>query len=129
MARLIVLDASVLIAHLDGSDAHHEAAVSLLSSTGSQWLGASVITLAEVMVAPARVGRLDEAHEAIQRLGVREVTPAAGSAQRLAQLRASSGLKMPECCVLDAAEQVGARVATFDRSLARVAQEMGLGER
>lgn len=53
---MIVLDASLLIAHLDAGDANHEEAEELLAGTGSARLGASTITLAEILVAPARQG-------------------------------------------------------------------------
>ena len=51
---MIVLDASVLIAHLDSTDAHHDAARRVLHSAAGQDLAASVLTVAEVMVGPAR---------------------------------------------------------------------------
>lgn len=53
---MIVLDASVLIAFLDPTDAHHSSARDLVRSASGQALGASVLTIAEVMVAPARAG-------------------------------------------------------------------------
>jgi hypothetical protein len=36
------------------------------------------------------------------------------TAVRLAQLRADTGLKMPDCCVLLAARDSGASIASFD---------------
>jgi PIN domain len=69
----VVLDASVLIGHLDNNDPHHARAVSLLDATDGQMLGASTITLAETLVAPARAGRLADAQAALNRLGVREL--------------------------------------------------------
>lgn len=123
---MIILDASVLIAYLDASDAHHKEAKEILASTGSQALGASVITLAEVLVTPARQGRLEDAQAAIARLEVEEIAPTSGAAQRLASLRAATGLKMPDCCVLDAAGQAKGRVVTFGRPLAKAAEQLGL---
>lgn len=123
---MIILDASVLIAHLDATDVHHDEARTLLTDAGAEELGASVITLAEVMVAPARSGRLQNAQDVIDRLGIIEISPSSHAAQRLAELRATTGLKMPDCCVLAAAEQAGGRVATFDRALGRAAQELDL---
>jgi hypothetical protein len=46
--------------------------------------------------------------------------------RRLALLRAGTNLKLPDCCVLLAAEQTDAAVATFDRRLADAATERGL---
>jgi len=44
---------------------------------------------------------------------------------RLATLRAGTGLKLPDCCVLLAAEQVHAAVATFDDRLAAAGRDHG----
>jgi predicted nucleic acid-binding protein len=44
----------------------------------------------------------------------------------LAELRVRTGLKLPDCCVLDVALQHRAAVATFDDRLARVARDLGL---
>ena len=62
---MIVVDASVLIAHLDERDALREQAVERLLAAGGEALGASTLTLAEVFVGPARRRRLDDARAAI----------------------------------------------------------------
>lgn len=67
---MIVVDASVLIAHLDRKDSHHERAVQLLSKLVDWPLAASPITVAEVLVQPARVSRLPEARAALRSLDV-----------------------------------------------------------
>ena len=51
-------------------------------------------------------------------LEVNELPFPPDSAVRLAKLRASTGLKMPDCCVLLAAADAGATVASFDGRLA-----------
>ncbi len=56
---MIVLDASVLIAHFDADDAHHRRATGLLVSLVDEEFGASPISLAEVLVGPVRAGQLD----------------------------------------------------------------------
>lgn len=123
---MIVLDASVLIAHLDGRDAHHERAGHLIGETGAEPLGASAITLAETLVAPARTGRLDDARAALDRLGVGELPLGEDAPGRLAQLRADTARKLPDCCVLLAAEENGGTVASFDSDLIVTARELGL---
>lgn len=45
---------------------------------------------------------------------------------RLAQLRARTGLRLPDCCVLLAAETSQATVVTLDRRLAAAASSSGL---
>ena len=123
---MIVVDASVLIAHFDANDAHHARAEALLEGVGAAPLSASRITLAEVLVGPTRAGKLESAMAALAQLGIDDVGLGADAAVRLAGLRASARLKMPDCCVLLAAEQVNGQVATFDASLAAAARALGL---
>ena len=123
---MIVLDASVLIAHLDAADRHHEQAEALLLAATEEDLAASPLTLAEVLVAPARAGRLDAAEAALRDLGVDVVALPGDAAPRLAQLRADTGLRLPDCCVLLAARQSDAAVATFDDRQAAAARALGI---
>lgn len=124
---MIVVDASVLIAHLDENDALHDRAVKALLAAADQPLGCSPVTLAEVLVGPARAGRLRDARSAINDLGVAEIPLGDDAASRLAELRAETALKMPDCCVLLAAEHAPAEaVLTFDDRLARAAQQRRL---
>lgn len=125
MAGLTVLDASILLAHLDDTDPHTEAAETILAEADA--LAASTITLAEVLVGAARVGRLDEQLEAFAALKISELPVERGAAVQLARLRAESGLRMPDCCVLHAAVTAGAdALATRDDRLSRAAAERGL---
>jgi predicted nucleic acid-binding protein len=123
---MIVLDASVLIGHLDGNDPHHGCARGLLEASGGSPLGASPISLAETLVAPARSGHLDAARGALERIGVAELALGTDSAAQLARLRASTGCKLPDCCVLLAAQEYQGRVASFDAALSRAAEALGL---
>lgn len=123
---MIVLDASVLIAHLDANDAHHERASALLLALADEPLRASPITLAEVLVAPARAARLDAAKVGLRTLGVTAVPFRDDAPERLASLRASTGLKLPDCCVLHAAEVACAGLATFDDQLVSAARGRGV---
>ena len=123
---IVVLDASVLIGHLDGNDPHHGRAVSLLDATDGQLLGASTITLAETLVAPARAGRLADAHAALTRLGVRELALGDEASSRLARLRADLGIKLPDCCVLLTAQEHAGAVASFDTGVIKAARNLGL---
>jgi hypothetical protein len=77
-------------------------------------------------VGPARAGKLDVARAALGTLEVEEVPVRVGAAVRLAGLRADTGLKLPDCCVLLAAQEVHAdAVLTFDDQLSKRAQELG----
>jgi predicted nucleic acid-binding protein len=117
---VIVLDASVLIAFLDGDDKHHAAAEQLLTQAIDEDLAVNSLTLAEVLV-PVRDGRLDRVLAALQALDVQELPFPADTALQLAKLRAATGLKMPDCCVILAAEAAVAAVASFDERLAQTA--------
>ena len=124
---MIVVDASVLIAHLDKNDALHDRAVDALIASAEQPLGSSPITLAEILVGPARADRLPDARAAVADLGVVEIALGDDAAARLAVLRAETELKMPDCCVLLAAEDAPAdAVLTFDDRLARAAERRRL---
>ncbi len=123
---MIVLDASVLIAYLDGDDSHHLAAQGLLIEAVDNDLGVNPLTLAEVLVVPARDGRLKPTQAALRDLEVHELPFPSDTAVRLARLRASTGMKMPDCCVLLAAEDADASVATFDDRLVQTAQARNL---
>lgn len=126
MARVIVLDASVLIAYLDGEDDHHAAAEELLAQAIEDDLAANSLTLAEVLVVPVRDDRLEPVRVALRDLEVQELPFPVDTAVRLAQLRATTGLKMPGCCVLLAAEDAAASVASFDERLAQAAEDRSL---
>lgn len=123
---MIVLDASVLIGHLDARDPHHEKATELLAESGAEPLGASAITLAETLVAPARAERLDEAKAALERLAVAELELGEDAPTRLAKLRAATGRKLPDCCVLAAAQKHEGSVASFDGDLRKAARKLDL---
>lgn len=123
---MIVLDASVLIAYLDGCDDHHEAAESLLADAIDDDLGVNPLTLAEVLVVPARTGRMDVVLSVLRDLDIASLPFPHDTAVRLAELRASTCLRMPDCCVLLAAQDTGASIASFDARIAQAAESRGL---
>jgi predicted nucleic acid-binding protein len=124
VAAVTILDASVLIAYFGPEDAHTDRAVALLEQADE--LAASTITFAEVLVGATRLGRDQEQLAALEGLGVAEVPLLAGGAAALAELRVATGLRMPDCCVLHAADVAQAtEVATFDERLAKAARQRG----
>lgn len=122
---MILLDANVLIAFLDSADVHHDRAKALLLTETDEELAASSLTLAEVFVGPVRAGRGPQVVDAIRDLAVRAIA-LPDEPLDLATLRARTGLRMPDCCVLSAALSSGARLATFDARLARAAVQEGV---
>jgi predicted nucleic acid-binding protein len=123
---VIVLDATVLIAYLDGEDNHHSRAETLLAREIDDDFAANSLTLAEVLVVPVRENRLNDVRAALQDLALQELPFPADTAAKLADLRVSTNLKMPDCCVLLAAEDAGARLASFDDRLADAAATRNL---
>jgi predicted nucleic acid-binding protein len=123
----MVLDASVLIAAMNPSDAHHGAATSLLRRGAIQeGLLAHPITVAESAVGAAEQGRLQQLQHAYAALALEVTVPDADEPWRLAQRRATTRLPLPDCCVLDAAIRSGASLSTFDSRLASVARSAGV---
>jgi hypothetical protein len=64
---------------------------------------------------------------AIRDLEIATVALGKDAPVRLAQLRATTRLRLPDCCVLLAAESAQARVASFDDRLSSEAAGLGLG--
>ena len=123
---MIVLDASVLIAHLDERDAQHERAVEHLLAVAGEPFACSPITRAEVLVGPARLERANDAATALAALGVDDVALGSDAPLRLARLRVDTNLKLPHCCVLLTAQDAAAsRILTLDDRLAREAARLG----
>ena len=125
MARVIVLDANVMIAVLDPQDSHFDLARRFFVAHASERLAAHRLTVAEALVLAANGGSEVAAAAAISALGVGRLDEPDDPIE-LARLRASSGLKMSDCCVLYAAIRERAQIATFDARLAKVASEMGV---
>lgn len=123
---MIVLDASVLIGHFEPADAHHTEATALLRAHATESFGASVITLAEVCAGAARAERAELLQRLLAELQVESLELPADAAPRLGELRATTGLKMPDCCVLYTAVRHAASVATFDEKLAARATDLGV---
>ena len=124
---MITLDASVVIAHLSPADRHHEAATRLLEAAADvDVFHMHPLNLAEVLVGGVRVGRGVEMLDDLRAIGI-EVTPySEDEPLRLANLRATTGLRMPDCCALDTALRTDSTLATFDAALAAAAREVGV---
>ena len=121
---MIVIDACVLIAHLEMGDAHAAQALEILDTEDE--LAIHPMTLAECAVGPARLKQLTIFRQACDRLGLVVWQPDIDHPYRIAHLRATTPLTLPDCCVLDAARAQSATLATFDKTLAKVAQALGV---
>jgi predicted nucleic acid-binding protein len=125
---MIGLDASVLIAHFESSDPHHARASQLLAEYQHHEFAISTVTLAEFLVGPAHTGLTQSAQQALGALDIRTQGQDADAAWRLAELRAQTGLKLPDCCVIYTAERhAGSLVASFDSRLITQADRLQIG--
>jgi predicted nucleic acid-binding protein len=123
---VIVLDANVVIAFLDGSDALHPRADGLLKRHPDDELVVHTLNLAEVLVRGARLGRAHEMMAHLESIGVQPFEGSPGEALLLAELRAGTGLRLPDCCALMTAIVTGAPLATFDKRLDATAAKRGV---
>ena len=123
---MIALDASVLIAHLSPVGSHHAAGTAILLDATPGSTLVHTVTMAEVLVGGFRAGRGAALRDDLRAAGVDLAPHDADEPLRLAELRASTGLKLPDCCVLDVAVHHRASLATFDAALASAARHRGV---
>lgn len=126
---IIVLDASVVIAFLDGKDAHHLAAVEAIGRTRGEELIVPSSAYAEILVDPWRRGAdaVSVVKGFLTDLGVRIDPLTAAIAERAARLRARQrSLRLPDALVLATADALGASALTCDRSWMRVSRRARL---
>lgn len=81
------------------------------------------ITLAEVLVGGVRIGHGASMLDDLRAAGIVVAPHDDSEPLRLAELRADSGLKLPDGCVLDVAIHHQASLATFDDALAAAARK------
>ncbi|ACZ30047.1 PilT protein domain protein [Xylanimonas cellulosilytica DSM 15894] len=125
MARVIVVDANVVIAASSPGHVHHDDAVRLAFTAGSTGMCLHPLTLAEVLVGPARSGVQHEARRALAAAGFR-LAPEDPAPEDVALVRARTSLRMPDAVVLATAQALDADLATFDNRLAREARAIGV---
>lgn len=122
---MIALDASVPIGHLTPHDAHHAAATEILSNAAPRSMLFHPLTLAACSSA---ADGSDAGRRCVMtwccRMSV--AAPDAGEPRRLAELRVSTGLKLPDCCALDVAPGTASSLAIFDDALAAGARRRGV---
>ena len=126
MAKVVLLDASALIAVYSSSDQHHQWGLQLFRDTLDADLEMPALSLAEVLVHPTQKGTQAKFLGSIEGLGLRIADLPADCAGELAALRVETGLKMPDVVVLRQAMAIGAMLATTDQKLAKAAAAKGL---
>ncbi len=123
MAR-VALDADVVIAFLDPSDAQHQHAVELLREdlAGGDDILIAATVYAEVIVKPLQHGTDGTVDQFLGAVGAHVVDVDRALARRAAQLRARHrALRLPDVLSLATALISDARLLTLDRALQRIA--------
>lgn len=120
---MIVMDAGILIALWNRDDAHHDRARSVLETNLSALM--HPVNLGEALVYAVAQQQEARARAQLELLGIRAADPAPDEGFLLARARATTGLRMPDCCALVTAEHLGLPLATTDRRLAEVARSRG----
>jgi len=123
---MIVLDANVLIALFDPADAHHARAEQLLIDHADESMAMSALTLTEFLIRPTAAGLASRAQAFIGNMGMIVSPVLVDDASHLAQVRAETGLKLPDAVVLWLAISSSAGLMTLDDHLAGVAGSMGV---
>jgi predicted nucleic acid-binding protein len=120
----VALDADVLIAFLDASDAQHESSVDALRprlASGERLLIAASV-YAEILVRPLQRGTVHIVDSFIETIGAKIVPIDRDIARRAAQLRGSHrALRLPDAISLATALVVDAELVTLDRRLGKIA--------
>lgn len=123
MAR-VALDADVVIAFLDPSDAQHDRAVDLLGAhlaRGDDILIAATV-YAELIVRPLQHGTDARVDGFLAAIGAEVIAADRALARRAAELRARhASLRLPDALSLATALAGGAPLLTLDRALQRIA--------
>lgn len=123
---MIVLDAGVLIAHLDRADPFHGAAVDFLEENEEFEFAAAALTVAESLVHPTANGQAAEFDATLERLRLVRIDLVADDVRAVAEVRATTRLRMPDALVLFTAERHGAEIVTTDRGVGRAAEARGV---
>jgi predicted nucleic acid-binding protein len=124
---LIALDASALIALLDPSDAHHQAARDALDAYADEDLRIPAHTMAEALVHPIRAGKDRETRRLIASLEIAVDPVDEPVAVAAAKLRARHGsaLRMPDALVIAYADiRKARRLLTADARWASWSQRI-----
>lgn len=126
MARLVVLDASFLIALWKDREVHHVWAIDQLGELAADELVTPALTLAEVLVRPVLEGTAERLLENISTLGIKVLEMKAEAALGLATTRSATGLKMPDALLVHEASSRSGQLATSDRTLKIRAERLGI---
>jgi len=123
---MIVIDANVLIALFDPTDASHAKAEALMLEHADEPLAMPALTFSEFLIRPTSAGVAARAELFVANMGIIISPLLADDSRHLAGIRTASGLKMPDAVVLWLALSASAKLLTFDDHLAKAAKTMGV---
>jgi predicted nucleic acid-binding protein len=120
---VVVFDSDVLIGFLNADDAHHEQAVEQVRGAlapGTRRLLCAV-NYAEILIGPLRAGREERVKQMLMHFTIETVPVDGDLAERAANVRARTGLKLPDAFAPVTALQAEQRgssdvsLASFDK--------------
>ena len=124
---VVVFDSDVLVGLLNRDDANHEPAVRWVERAmrpgTERWLCA--VNYAEILIGPIRAGVAEQVERMLVQLGITTMQVDTALAQRAAEVRVRTGLKLPDAFALATAihgEHRGwtdVELATFDKKVLR----------
>ncbi len=123
---MIVFDAGVLIGFLDSRDVFHEAAVAFIEENEGADFAVTAVTLAESLVRPSAKGRAQFLKDGLARMQMSTIDIADRDVLGIAEVRATTRLRMPDALVLHCAGVRNAQIVTTDTTLASVARDRGV---
>ncbi|MGD7706187.1 type II toxin-antitoxin system VapC family toxin [Microlunatus sp. Y2014] len=123
---MLVADANIVIAASTPGHVHHHDAVRIVAEFGLAGIVLHSLTMAEVLLGPARAGNLAGAQDRLTAAGFMLAPNGEPPPDVLARVRAATSLTMPDTCVLATAEYLRLDLATFDDRLAREAIGRGV---
>ncbi len=130
---LTVFDSDVIVAFLNGSDAHHTDAVELMRRSlapGTRRM-LNAVNYSEILIGPIKAGEqaCDHVEAMLASFTIEIVTVDRALARRAATVRARTNLKLPDAYALGTAIHAKHRghsdvsLASFDRSVLRAHAE------
>jgi predicted nucleic acid-binding protein len=122
---VLTLDANVIIAITDETDACHDLARDVIDSYEWEGFTTTTLTLAEVLVRPVRRDRFEDRHRQIEELGVGLIGIDGAVVRQIAELCAAHRLRAPDAAVLAVAMSATDALITFDKRLARTTRRLG----
>ena len=121
----MLLDSNAFIAFMNPNDQHNPAAVRFISSAPSVEI--HEVSVAESLVQASASDAVSHVLAVIEGLQATVVNSGGlEGAVRIASIRDRTGLPLPDCYVLDSAEQLGISVLSFDSKMNKSALKMGL---